>query len=216
MKLQSMMPAAGLGGALITVGTAAQAQAAAAIASGSPIWIISVIGAVVAGAIALVGTIALKTMRAARESRNWPVAAGAVLSGDVQEMTERDSDGDTSVYYVPRLRYTYEVGGRCFESDRIRFGNIRESQKGAHKILERLCYRPAGAGALRSCKPVAGDARDHGGRRQFDAVCSRRTGRTVRLCRERVPRLTTGTALVRTSRPRERRSAAWTKPHCAR
>ena len=136
MKLQSMMPAAGLGGALITVGTAAQAQAAAAIASGSPIWIISVIGAVVAGAIALVGTIALKTMRAARESRNWPVAAGAVLSGDVQEMTERDSDGDTSVYYVPRLRYTYEVGGRCFESDRIRFGNIRESQKGAREILE--------------------------------------------------------------------------------
>jgi len=140
MNARSIVPATGLG-ALLTVASAAatpaQAQVAAALTSGPPIWIISVIGAVFAGVIGIMGTIALKTLRAARASRGWPVAAGTVLSGDIQEVEERDRDGDTSVYYVPRLRYAYEVGGRSFESERIRFGNIRESQKGARKILER-------------------------------------------------------------------------------
>src|SRR5829696_4938919 len=140
MNARSIVPATGLG-ALLTVASAAatpaQAQVAAALTSGPPIWIISVIAAVFAGVTGIMGTIALKTLRAARASRGWPVAAGTVLSGDIQEVEERDRDGDTSVYYVPRLRYAYEVAGRSFESERIRFGNIRESQKGARKILER-------------------------------------------------------------------------------
>ena len=141
MNARSIMPAACLGGVLAlasAVATPAQAQVAAALTSGPPIWIISVIGAVFSGLIGIMGTIALKTLRAARASRSWPVAAGTVLSGDIQELEERDRDGGTSIYYVPRLRYAYEVAGCSSESERIRFGNIRESQKGARKILE--CY----------------------------------------------------------------------------
>jgi len=140
MTARSIAPTACLGGVLAfasAVATPAQAQVAAALTSGPPIWIISVVGAVFAGVIGIMGTIALKTLRAARASRSWPVAAGAVLSGDIQEVEERDHDGDTSIYYVPRLRYAHEVAGRSYESERIRFGNIRESQKGARKILER-------------------------------------------------------------------------------
>ena len=95
----------------------------------------SVIGAVFAGVIALVGTMALKTLKAARASRSWPVAAGTVLSGDIREVTERDSDGGVTTYSIPRLRYAYEVAGRRFESARIRFGDVRESEKRARKIL---------------------------------------------------------------------------------
>ena len=139
MKLKSTMPAFAWGAlvaAALAVTTSAQAQVAAGIASGPPIWVVSLIGAMFAGTLALVGTFALKAMRSARASRGWPVATGTVLSGDIQK-TERDSDYGTSVSYVPRLRYAYEVGGRRYESDRIRFGKIEEDEAGAREILER-------------------------------------------------------------------------------
>lgn len=136
MRFRSILSVAGLSGVL-TLTAPAQAQIAAGLASGPPIWIVSAIGAVFVGVVAFVGAMALKTLKAARASRSWPVAAGTVLSGDIREMTERDSDGGVTTYHIPRLRYAYEVAGRSFESGRIRFGDVRESLKGARKILER-------------------------------------------------------------------------------
>ena len=126
-------------GAALAAGAAgpAYAQAAAGSGSGPPLWVFLVIGAVFVGVIALVGAFAFRTMRAARASRAWPVTEGRVLSGDVQTVEERDRDGDRTTYYVPRLRYAYEVDGRRFEGERIRFGSIRESEAGARKILAR-------------------------------------------------------------------------------
>src|SRR5205085_3298395 len=64
----------------LAVTTSALAQVAAGIASGPPIWVVSLIGAMFAGTLALVGTFALEAMSSARASRGWRVATGTVRS----------------------------------------------------------------------------------------------------------------------------------------
>jgi Protein of unknown function (DUF3592) len=143
LKLRSLLRAARRGCVFLTTAFAfampAQAQTGAG--SGPPLWVILLIGAVFLAVAGLIGYIMVRQVRSARASRSWPIAPGTVLSGTVETVTERDSDG-TSTYFTPRLRYAYEVSGRRYESERIRFGQIRESERGARKVLERY---PAGS-----------------------------------------------------------------------
>ena len=127
--------------AALAASTPAHAQTAAG-SSGPPVEILLTIAGAFVLVIGLVGFFVVRQWRTARASRSWPVAAGTVLSGEIKAVTERSSDGETTIS-VPHLRYAYEVDGRRFEGERIRFGRIRESERGARKILERY---PVGAG----------------------------------------------------------------------
>jgi hypothetical protein len=120
---------------------ATPAQAQAETGSGPPLWLVLLLVAVFLGVAGLIGYFMMRQLRSALASRNWPAAPGTVLSGTVQALSERHSDG-TSTYFVPRLRYAYEVDGRRYEGERIRFGQIRESERGARKVLEQY---PAGS-----------------------------------------------------------------------
>ena len=105
--------------------------------SKAPWMFFAVFGAI--GAFVLAAGI--RNRRRAAASLSWPEAAGTILSAEVVERHETDSEGDTTEYHVPTVRYRYEVGGRPYEGARLRFGDMRQhSYEAARKMLDR--YRP--------------------------------------------------------------------------
>ena len=130
--------------ALLGSTAGALAQTAGQTGSGPPAWFVAV--PLVAGAVGLgLGWYAWRQWSAARASRAWPTAAGTVIETELTSRTEtyRQQDRiETHTVYAPRVRYAYEVEGRRYEGERIRFGTYRESETAARAILDRY---PAGA-----------------------------------------------------------------------
>lgn len=76
-----------------------------------PIGIMTLIG----GLIALFGTRALRRANAARD---WPRVDGDIVASYIHE--SRNSKGTTM--YRPVVKYSYDVQGKAFASERVRFG----------------------------------------------------------------------------------------------
>jgi hypothetical protein len=53
------------------------------------------------------------------EARNWSEATARIRSADLEEVRSRDSDGDYSVIFRPRLTYEFAPGGRAVRGSRI-------------------------------------------------------------------------------------------------
>ena len=130
--------------ALLAPAADAFAQAAGQGTSGPPGWFIALpllVGAVGSG----LAWYVWRQWSAARASRAWPTVAGTVVETELTRRTETYREQDrivTREVYAPRVRYADEVEGRRYESERIRFGTFRESEKGARAILDRY---PVGA-----------------------------------------------------------------------
>ena len=60
--------------------------------------------------------------RTAKQSASWPTAQGRIVESRLIESTSTDSDGMTSTSYKPSIRYTYEVGGKKYQGDRLNRG----------------------------------------------------------------------------------------------
>lgn len=69
---------------------------------------------------------------AVRESRSWPTTQGTILRTEITSW-----QGAQDTMYEPLVRYTYEVGGQSYESERVRFGKFWETEEGARAILDR-------------------------------------------------------------------------------
>jgi hypothetical protein len=61
---------------------------------------------------------------------NWPTVQGTVLSSRVERIDLKDRD-DT---YEAQVRYTYEVGGKAYTNDAIKFGYQAETKGGAESL----------------------------------------------------------------------------------
>ena len=58
----------------------------------------------------------------AKAAAGWPWVEGEVVGAYVTDRESRDDDGRIVRSYCPVVRYSYAVGGRAYESDRLRFG----------------------------------------------------------------------------------------------
>lgn len=86
---------------------------------------------------AVVGSVALWQARRGSTSAGWPRVIGNVISSEAP-MSPATDDGPASSAYV---RYRYEVGGREYRGDRLRFGSMfGSSDLGAQSDV--LDYRP--------------------------------------------------------------------------
>ena len=79
----------------------------------------------------------------AKASESWPSAMGRVASCRIVEEESTDRDGNTSTWYNPVVDYSYSVGGREYQSQRLRFGNYRSASR--KKAEAMLVPYPAGA-----------------------------------------------------------------------
>ncbi len=90
----------------------------------------------------------LRAVDRAKAAETWPVATGRILSCDIVEEESTDREGGTTTWYNPVVSYAYNVGGREFQSSRLRFGNYRSaSRKKAQACL--TPYSPGGSAPVR-------------------------------------------------------------------
>lgn len=79
----------------------------------------------------------------AKASLSWVEVPARILSSYMVTQEDTDSEGDPVTWYVPKVRYAYDVGGHTYEADRIHFGNVRRgTDRDAMAVVERY---PAGA-----------------------------------------------------------------------
>lgn len=80
--------------------------------------------------------ISLITARRARATRNWPVAPATILSSEVHERHQYDSDRPSGrTTYEPVVKYQYTVMGSLHDGSRVSFGDKKTSRKKANEIV---------------------------------------------------------------------------------
>lgn len=80
-------------------------------------------------------------------SRSFVPVSARILSSDIK--INSDSDGST---HAPQVRYEFHVDGRRYESDRVRFGQMGESNRKPAREIVRA--NPAGATRTAYYNPV--------------------------------------------------------------
>jgi len=73
-------------------------------------------------------------MAKAKESVNWPSAAGKILSSEQEKRTSTEGNGsskETKTYYVAVINYEYQVDGKAYTSNRIGFAGQSGVQSSA-------------------------------------------------------------------------------------
>ncbi len=82
----------------------------------------------------------VRSRKKADASQAWPATTGQVTDAQVTRHTSTDSDGDTSVNYIPKVSYTYLVLGQEYQGDKIGFGFQQSfgSSAKAQAALERF------------------------------------------------------------------------------
>lgn len=79
----------------------------------------------------------------AKASESWPTASGTVTDCRVVEEESTDREGGTTTWYNPVVHYSYSAAGRDLQGNRLRFGNVRSSNR--KKAEEALAAYRAGA-----------------------------------------------------------------------
>jgi hypothetical protein len=90
----------------------------------------------------------LRAVGKARAAETWPIALGTVHSAAVVEEESTDREGNSSTWYNPVVAYSYSVGGRSFESKRLRFGNYRRASRPKAEAML-APYRAGGSAQVR-------------------------------------------------------------------
>jgi uncharacterized protein DUF3592 len=87
----------------------------------------------------------LWTLYVAWGSEDWPSVQGAILDTSLE--TSSDSDGRTT--YAPRVRYTYEVTGKTYTSDRLFIGGPLYTSWRSPALTTTERYRPGSSCSVR-------------------------------------------------------------------
>jgi hypothetical protein len=61
-----------------------------------------------------------------RQARNWPKVTGTIMASELETRTSRN-DGKPTRMYGATISYSYEVGGKTYESDQVQLGGTRET-----------------------------------------------------------------------------------------
>ena len=68
----------------------------------------------------------VRSVAAQVRASSWPAAPGTVVSSRVHESRKSESTS-----YTPKIRYTYDVGGRRYECERYRYGMAMSGRRWA-------------------------------------------------------------------------------------
>jgi len=110
------------------------------------VWIFALLGV---GLIAFLGfrvlSSGVKDVWRGMASSSWPRTAAEVIRSEVEAERSRDpEDGTASIIYRARLLFAYEVDGRPYTTERVRFGESLGTGDPSEPELKRIRY-PEGA-----------------------------------------------------------------------
>lgn len=97
-------------------------------------------GLVGIGALVAYGTIRMRLKNA--QAHTWPTVRGAILSSEVESEVKRH-DGRPIETHAAAIRYTYDVGGKTYESDQIQLGGTRQTSD-PDEFEQMIARYPAG------------------------------------------------------------------------
>ena len=103
-------------------------------------WIIVI--ALFLGGVFFIVLAVLRSRKAKMAAENWPTVAGGVLSSEVIIHRSHSSRGYTTVNYMPKVSYEYQVNGQKYLGDGIGFGTATFGKKKADEIAAKY---PQGA-----------------------------------------------------------------------
>lgn len=83
-------------------------------------------GMVDIGALAAYGAIRMRLKTA--QAHKWPTVTGTIVSSELESETDRH-DGKPMTMYGAAIRYSYQVGGKSYESDSIQLGGTSETSR---------------------------------------------------------------------------------------
>jgi hypothetical protein len=63
-------------------------------------------------------------------SEFWPTAPGTINHSSIAERYSTDADDNETVSYVAKVRYSYSVGHRYYQGDRVSFGGTMGDSEG--------------------------------------------------------------------------------------
>jgi Protein of unknown function (DUF3592) len=80
-------------------------------------------------------------------------AAGTVLESSVFARVDRGGEGGTNVWYIPRVRYAYQVAGVAYEGDVVQVGLAEFGHRTEQHALAHVARYPVGAAVSVYCDP---------------------------------------------------------------
>ena len=98
--------------------------------------------ALVMGIIWLVVTV--RGMQLAVESEAWPSTTGTIVDTWIERDERTDSDDGVETYYKPFIKYSYQVNGGTFHSQRVDFG-AQPSYSYSSRAEDYLAQYPIGS-----------------------------------------------------------------------
>jgi hypothetical protein len=109
----------------------------------------------------------MRSKKAKSAAEKWSTVAGGILTSEVIIHHSRDSHGRTTINFMPKVTYEYQVDGQKFTGDGIAFGTATYGKKKADAIAAAypqgtpvtVHYDPANpAKAVLETKSVGGGA----------------------------------------------------------
>jgi hypothetical protein len=85
----------------------------------------------------------LNGMKLASESQAWPSTTGVIEDSWIDRDVTTDSDGDTEIRFKPFIKYSYQVNGATYTSQRVDFGG-NKSYNSSSRAEDYLAQYPVG------------------------------------------------------------------------
>lgn len=114
-------------GAVISGSAFAQGEAQAVNVGTTPIVIMIGMIFICAGVSFWLLRWARQSKQRAQASLGWPQVQGKVLESRLTQRMVSTGEGGETTHYKPNIRYTYEVAGKSYQGDTVRFGNVETS-----------------------------------------------------------------------------------------
>ena len=83
------------------------------------------------GMVLIAGGVSIWLLRSARRNKQraqaslgWPQVSGKVIESRLTQRMVSTGEGAETTHYRPNIRYAYEVSGKPYQGDTVRFGNV--------------------------------------------------------------------------------------------
>lgn len=87
------------------------------------------------GGLLFIGIAVFRSLKAKKAAETWPTVPGSVMSSEVTIQRSHNSKGHTTINYLPKVTYEYQISGQKYNGDSIGFGTATFGKQKADNIV---------------------------------------------------------------------------------